>query len=105
MHEEGDNSSTESATEYVAAPPAGLKPRPAVKPGFPENNTTRKTTKPQRDMGSNPSTESNYKTAVNSKIQHITQKYAARNHIAKHMQHTTLFLDSSVIKEIEIIPA
>ncbi|KZV55022.1 hypothetical protein F511_33766 [Dorcoceras hygrometricum] len=46
---------------------AGLKPRPAVKPGFPENNTTRKTTKPQRDMWSNPSTESNYKTAVNNK--------------------------------------
>ncbi|KZV30515.1 hypothetical protein F511_30910 [Dorcoceras hygrometricum] len=35
---------------------AGLKPRTAVKPGFPENNTTRKTTKPQRDMGSNPRT-------------------------------------------------
>ncbi|KZV43323.1 putative beta-D-xylosidase 7 [Dorcoceras hygrometricum] len=46
---------------------AGLNPRPAVKPGFPENNTDNKTTKPQRDMGSNPSTESNYKTAVNSK--------------------------------------
>ncbi|KZV54754.1 callose synthase 1-like [Dorcoceras hygrometricum] len=46
---------------------SGLKPRPAVKPGFPESNTTRKTTKPHRDMGSNPSTESDYKTAVNSK--------------------------------------
>ncbi|KZV29854.1 hypothetical protein F511_06706 [Dorcoceras hygrometricum] len=64
-----------SGSQHTAAPPqgrggssrAGLKPRPAVKPGFPKNNTTRKTTKPQRDMGSNPSSESNYKTAVNSK--------------------------------------
>ncbi|KZV17317.1 hypothetical protein F511_03928 [Dorcoceras hygrometricum] len=49
------------------APPAGLNPRPAVEPGFPENNTTEKQTKPRRDMGSNPSTESNYKPAISSK--------------------------------------
>ncbi|KZV46752.1 hypothetical protein F511_30190 [Dorcoceras hygrometricum] len=59
------HSSTESAIDMCGH--AGLNPRPAVKPGFPRKNTDNKTTKPQRDMGSNPNTESNYKTAVKGK--------------------------------------
>ncbi|KZV45832.1 hypothetical protein F511_21080 [Dorcoceras hygrometricum] len=63
----------------VAAPPVermdvviprfqtGLKPRPAVEPGFPENNATKKQTKPRRDMGSNPNTESNNTTEITKK--------------------------------------
>ncbi|KZV37031.1 hypothetical protein F511_11977 [Dorcoceras hygrometricum] len=45
----------------------GLNPRPAVEPGFPENNATKKQTKPRRDMGSNPSTESNNTTEITTR--------------------------------------
>ncbi|KZV47468.1 hypothetical protein F511_32662 [Dorcoceras hygrometricum] len=47
--------------------PPGLKPRPAVEPGFPENNATKKQTKPRRDMGSNPSTERNNTTEITAR--------------------------------------
>ncbi|KZV56799.1 hypothetical protein F511_33893 [Dorcoceras hygrometricum] len=53
------------------APPAGSKPRPAEKPGKPENTYRQKYTSPRGTSGSNPSTESN----TNS-IRKATDKYA-----------------------------
>ncbi|KZV34155.1 DNA-directed RNA polymerase 3, chloroplastic [Dorcoceras hygrometricum] len=53
------------------APPAGSKSRTAEKPGKPENTYRKQYTSPQRDLGSNPSTESN----TNS-IRKETDKYA-----------------------------
>ncbi|KZV27111.1 hypothetical protein F511_37203 [Dorcoceras hygrometricum] len=41
------------------APPAGSKPRPAEKPGKPENTYRQQYTSPRGILGSNPSTESN----------------------------------------------
>ncbi|KZV23496.1 hypothetical protein F511_41229 [Dorcoceras hygrometricum] len=53
------------------APPAGSKPRPAEKPGKPENTYRQQYTSPRGTSGSNPSTKSN----TNS-IRKETDKYA-----------------------------
>ncbi|KZV49552.1 hypothetical protein F511_16642 [Dorcoceras hygrometricum] len=53
------------------APPAGSKPRPAEKPGKPENTYRQQYTSPRGTSGSNPSTES----STNS-IRKATDKYA-----------------------------
>ncbi|KZV38108.1 hypothetical protein F511_03915 [Dorcoceras hygrometricum] len=52
-------------------PPAGSKPRPAEKPGKPENTNIQQYTSPRGTSGSNPSTERN----TNS-IRKATDKYA-----------------------------
>ncbi|KZV50754.1 hypothetical protein F511_19386 [Dorcoceras hygrometricum] len=56
---------------HPRAPPAGSKPRPAEKPGKPENNTQATTPAPEGTSGSNPSTESS-----NKQHKENTDKYA-----------------------------
>ncbi|KZV56005.1 folate-biopterin transporter 1, chloroplastic [Dorcoceras hygrometricum] len=53
------------------APPAGSKPRPAEKPGKPENNTQATNTSPRGTSGSNLGTESS-----NKQHKENTDKYA-----------------------------
>ncbi|KZV36556.1 hypothetical protein F511_23585 [Dorcoceras hygrometricum] len=60
------NQGSMSVRDYIASSKAGSKPRPAANPGKPEQQTGKQTQQPQRDLGVNPSTESNYKTAMNS---------------------------------------
>ncbi|KZV15912.1 EGF domain-specific O-linked N-acetylglucosamine transferase-like [Dorcoceras hygrometricum] len=64
---------TLTGTLYLphGAPPAGSKPRPAEKPGKPENTYRQQYTSPRGTSGSNPSTESS-----NKQHKKNTDKYA-----------------------------